>query len=178
MESRGKYTALTLSFSEAAQDFVDDGRNSTPIRSDRQMSHTGIEWCPLIHQFRHARSHISNTAQQRPILPSSNARYLLSDRGLEIDHRATLAQIGPILSRKHRAATGRQYNSVGCGQLGDDFPLTLTEPDLALGVEDARDIDSGPAFDLRIGIDKGHMETTRERFAHGRLTRPHRPYEK
>jgi hypothetical protein len=103
---------------------------------------------------------------------------LLGDGSLEIDHRAALSQMGTILRGEHGAATGRQHDPVGGGQFGDDFPLSLTEPDLTLSVEDARDIDTGAAFDFRIRINEGHTEPTSEGFAHSRFARPHRSHEK
>jgi hypothetical protein len=142
------------------------------------MSDPGIQGSPLIHQLRDACGHIRNTAQERSILSSSYTRHLLGDRGLEINHRAALSQIGPILRREYGTAASRQHDPVRCGQFGNDFPLSLTEPNLAFGVEDARDINTRAAFDFRIGINEGHTEPTSEGFSHSRFARSHRSHEK
>ena len=78
LSSRGKYTILTFAFTEAAQDFIDDGRNPSPICPDRQMRHSGIQRGSLAHQFGDTRSHICHPTEQRSILSASHPRHLLA----------------------------------------------------------------------------------------------------
>jgi GNAT superfamily N-acetyltransferase len=92
-----------------------------------------------------------------------------------MDHdRAARREVLAVRRVEHDAAARREHDAVEPRQRVDGLPFPAPEARLAFGVEDARDVDAGAAFDLGVGVVEVGAERAREFASDRRFPGPHR----
>ena len=116
--------------------------------------------------------------EQRSFAASPGTRQLLIDARMQVDHEAPRAEVIAVLWIHDNATARREYYAITFRQVVDCLRLALAKAFFALFLEDKRNVDTGPSFDLLVAIDEVEMQQTRELAADRRLAGPHRAYQK
>ncbi|EAY63052.1 shikimate kinase 3 [Burkholderia cenocepacia PC184] len=98
--------------------------------------------------------------------------------GAQVDDDAVGFQAVAIFRAQHRAAARREHDVLALRKLGDHLRFAIAKPGLALQLEDHRNARARAGLDFVVGVEERPVETTRDRTAHGGLTRSHKADEK
>lgn len=133
-----------------------------------------VQRVALAQQLGQARARIGG-AQQRPVVVAGGALELALDRRFQIDDRAPVMQVPPILFAGDRTATGGQHDMPALRQGIDDLLLAQPETGLALDVEDPGNVGAGAGLDFVVGVDELPAQQISQLATDGGLAGTHRP---
>ena len=147
------------------------------IRFDDVMRDLAIERIAQRVEIDQARPRIGGL-QHRPVATAAQALPEHLGPGVQVEHRAAFPQPRARSRTHHGTATRRQHDAGQLRELGDDRLFTIAEAGLALDLEDRRDADAQPRFELVVGVDETLVESLGERPPERGLSRAHQPDQK